>query len=696
MVKKILLIAIAAVMMLIPLSYSFAELTAAGPADPVNGFPAFYQDANGVALQIGLDPLFSFFDPPVAGNNFSQQIGFGAEAFWYLAETTVDMPVSLALPVGGKALIVMAVEAAFATGDPVNGQQFPFNRLRIRIDAPLAGTYTVTHPYGVDQFVVDVPGIGAINQTIDIGGVMPDAATALGGRIGPFLRAVNPAPPAGFIGNINILQTVTGSPFGTNFFRVRGPGGIDVQTDLFAVSGKIFTGTVGAPLTVERATYARTDHNAVDVIAASAPTAQVSVAGLTALPAAMAGDGSGKFYRHIHNGGAVLPATITVTAVNPTNTNTTLIKQLVDAVQITRAEYDANARTLTIQAASADLIEPPVLTATGFGALAAGELIVSNLLVPPASVTVTSSKGGSDTRTIDIVEIAPPPANAAPAAANDTIDTILNTAVNINVLANDTDIDGTIDPASLVITAAPLSGTAVKNLDNTVAYTPAVGFIGADAFSYTVADNLGAVSNPAAVTVNVTSATPAPNAPPVANSDVITTNAGIETTFNLLANDTDVGGAINPASVSVVTVPASGVLVNNLDGTVDYAPNPGFIGTDTFTYNVRDNLGALSNTATVIVTVNPVELLNITRAQFRRTGAAWILRATDSLGNPAISITFRLNRTGQVIGSANVDALGNVSIVLRNSPVVAQNGDTISAVSSNGATVASFNVTVLR
>ncbi|WP_156481608.1 tandem-95 repeat protein, partial [Anabaena sp. 4-3] len=39
---------------------------------------------------------------------------------------------------------------------------------------------------------------------------------------------------------------------------------------------------------------------------------------------------------------------------------------------------------------------------------------------------------------------------------------------------------------------------------------------------------------------------------------------------------------------------------------VTYTPNPNFNGTDNFTYTVKDNQGAISQPATVTVTVNPV------------------------------------------------------------------------------------------
>jgi len=93
--------------------------------------------------------------------------------------------------------------------------------------------------------------------------------------------------------------------------------------------------------------------------------------------------------------------------------------------------------------------------------------------------------------------------NLPPTANNDTATTDENTPVNINVIANDTDSNGTIDPATVAITGNPANGTAVAHTDGTVTYTPDTGFDGTDTFTYTVNDNEGATSNQATVTVTV-------------------------------------------------------------------------------------------------------------------------------------------------------------------------------------------------
>src|SRR5262249_21073486 len=107
----------------------------------------------------------------------------------------------------------------------------------------------VRGPLGSGGFVAD--GRGTINSTDDPGcGAIPpacDFTLALKQpNAGPFLRwdATGPAPPAGFLGDPAILHSITGSPFGNNFFRidgpdVGGPGVNTIQTNLFSLIGKI-------------------------------------------------------------------------------------------------------------------------------------------------------------------------------------------------------------------------------------------------------------------------------------------------------------------------------------------------------------------------------------------------------------------------------------------------------------------------
>ncbi|MFM7470386.1 MAG: Ig-like domain-containing protein, partial [Nodosilinea sp.] len=192
--------------------------------------------------------------------------------------------------------------------------------------------------------------------------------------------------------------------------------------------------------------------------------------------------------------------------------------------------------------------------------------------------------------------------NLPPIAQPDQATTSQSTPITLDVLANDTDPDGTLDSTSLAVTAQPTSGTVALNPDGTVTYTPNTGFTGSDSFTYTVKDNAGAISNPATVNITVNPVNPG-NLPPVANPDTANTLEATPVIIPLLTNDTDADGSLNPATLEITTQPANGTVTPNPDGTLTYTPNPNFVGPDTFSYTVRDNQGTLSNPATVTVNV---------------------------------------------------------------------------------------------
>jgi ELWxxDGT repeat protein len=99
--------------------------------------------------------------------------------------------------------------------------------------------------------------------------------------------------------------------------------------------------------------------------------------------------------------------------------------------------------------------------------------------------------------------------NDPPVAVADSGTSSNDAAVTIDLLANDSDSDGSLDPTTIVITTNPAHGSAVVNAGK-VLYTPSTGFAGTDSFAYTVKDNQGATSAPAIVTVTVTAAVAAP------------------------------------------------------------------------------------------------------------------------------------------------------------------------------------------
>lgn len=98
-----------------------------------------------------------------------------------------------------------------------------------------------------------------------------------------------------------------------------------------------------------------------------------------------------------------------------------------------------------------------------------------------------------------------PAYNVAPVANDDTVSTPTETPVDVDVLANDTDFDG--DILSVSVATPPAHGTATVNADSTVHYVSDTGYVGQDAFTYSIDDGHGGT---ASATVHVTVTLPRP------------------------------------------------------------------------------------------------------------------------------------------------------------------------------------------
>ena len=417
-----------------------------GPYIPANGgFAAWYQDSHGRTLDLCLSKAVSSRVPGTPGApsymcnllptpgvfDDAQPVvfptNFPDEAFWFTADAAiVDAARGIDLSYGS------AIEAAFAAEEPVEGDQVSFARVRIRVDVPVAGTYVITHPYGIEVFNIDTPGRRAINMTRDIGIGSPKTYDgALKGDVGPFLRSVNGPytetnPVSGgaeqFIGDPNLNEAVTGSPFNTNYIRIEGPGGLDLRSTVFAISGKLSAVVRPTPLITQRSTYSRRQGASAPIaqqdvfVLAPPPPATVSLSSSTPALKLTEADTTGNWY--VQNSiNPTLPTTLQVTADNhlaiASSTPTTLPMALTDLVVIQRAEYSLSSGQLTLVASTSDETSPPALTATSgtgaaIGALS-GSAAVKTLTtgispIPPAKVRVTSSNGGSDTEEVVIVQ----------------------------------------------------------------------------------------------------------------------------------------------------------------------------------------------------------------------------------------------------------------------------------------------------
>ena len=207
--------------------------------------------------------------------------------------------------------------------------------------------------------------------------------------------------------------------------------------------------------------------------------------------------------------------------------------------------------------------------------------------------TVTDPDGNTATGTVAVSVAA---VEDAPTTGADTADVDEDDTVTIDVLANDSDVDG----GDLTVTdASAPNGTVAINADGTISYTPNPDFNGEDTITYTVTDPEGNTST-ATVSVSVAAVEDAP----VAEDDVASTVEDTSVVIDVLANDTDADGG----ALSVVAASAeNGTVRLNGDGTITYTPDPDFNGDDTISYTVSDPEGNTSE-GSVGVTVEPADV----------------------------------------------------------------------------------------
>ena len=215
-------------------------------------------------------------------------------------------------------------------------------------------------------------------------------------------------------------------------------------------------------------------------------------------------NGSDSFTYTISDGkGGTATATVSVT-INPVN-------DLPVAVNDTATTNEDIAATISVKANDSD-VDGDALTISSVTQGVKGKVVINSgssvTYTPNSNVngtdsftyTISDGKGGTATASVSVTIAA---VNDAPLAVADSATTAKNTATTISVLSNDSDVEGSA--LSLTAVTVPAHGTATKNANGTIIYTPSTDYVGADSFSYTVSD--GALTSNATVTITVTSPT---------------------------------------------------------------------------------------------------------------------------------------------------------------------------------------------
>ncbi|MGC8711298.1 MAG: Ig-like domain-containing protein, partial [Leptodesmis sp.] len=294
---------------------------------------------------------------------------------------------------------------------------------------------------------------------------------------------------------------------------------------------------------------------------------------------------------------------------------------------------------------------------TGFGvALGDSKTIAVNVLginQPPTITLPTSPTVNSDTDlSIAGVSIADP--DAAGGTMVVTI-TAANGLVSLTSTNGLTFTQGNGNPSNRLTFSGPLF--AINDALATLTYRSYPGFTNAfDRVTISVNDNGNTgtglpLSDTKTLFVNVGDAV---NVAPIATND--TYGVSQNNTLNgssVLGNDTDPDFTL-PLTAQLAAGPTrAATFTLNPNGTFTYTPITNFNGSDSFTYRVTDALGAISNIATVTITVTPVNQPPVAVNDSYTTGSSGSLLITAP---------------GILANDTDIDS-SNLSAVLVSSPV---------------------------
>jgi hypothetical protein len=634
------------------------------------------------------DPLCSTLPDEVPNPDapVSYPDNFPGEFFYQLAGASMTMTNGVDAEIG------MDLEGAWAAEEVRPGDQMVFGRVRIRFDAVEGERYRITHPYGIDDLVADDRGI---NMTEDIGAAPGAFGAAFNSRIGPFLRwdpAVLPAAPAGYTGNPGVDHKVIGSPYNTNFVRIERlnptTGAVISEmgfTDLFSIQGRYAT---NAGVDLNQATYTENADGTkvVEVYATSEPGQSIQVVGNPALgfrTTHLRGE-NGRYYGRFPVSGEISPGT-TMEVVNASdNPPARKSRQLEDVVRITDARYDSDARTLTISAISSDQFgTTPGLTAAGFGPLTTQSFTGVN--APPATVTVTSSAGGSTT--VQLIGSGAPFLPPAPTAA-----AVADTRV---IIGQTVELDGSASTGE--IDSYEWTQTAGDPVTLIGADTATASFVAPDRGNYAftlTATGPGGVGVPTTVTVAVINARP-PRAVAGTNQTVVRGRVvALDGTASVTAETyswRQVSGPAVTLAGATTARPTFTYPAHALPAAP--GPNPGF-PYDNSPVVLELTVSNPAGVSTDQVVIRPqAETLTGITARYRTGRTEWRVDGTSSLlAGQRVTVVLGNNLAGRVVGTTNVDATGAFSLRVTTTPPGALR--TISIITSTGARILAAPVTV--
>ncbi len=213
----------------------------------------------------------------------------------------------------------------------------------------------------------------------------------------------------------------------------------------------------------------------------------------------------------------------------------------------------------------------------------------------------------TDTANVNIVIS---PSNDAPTVIDDSVTINEDTTALIDVLANDSDVDG--DDISLSSVTSENGSALIVN--GQVQIAPTLNFFGQYNVTYTAEDSFGASTNGNLVVTVL----PVNDAPLAVNDSYslledTVLSVLVSDTSQLLSNDSDIDGDTLTVNTTPVSNVSNGSLTLSSNGAFVYSPSVNFNGTDSFTYQVSDGNGGTAQ-ASVTLTVSSLNDIPVASA----------------------------------------------------------------------------------
>jgi VCBS repeat-containing protein len=461
-------------------------------------------------------------------------------------------------------------------------------------------------------------------------------------------------------GTLNSIAATVTVSIGDTAPVANGQGGVTTSEDTAVVITLSGTDANGDALTFAIGTSPT--HGTLGAIGTPSCAGGSCTAAVTYTPA-LNYNGTDSFTFTVNDGSLTSTAAtvgLTVTAVNDApvsnSQSVTTAEDTAKVITLSANDVDSASLTFTITGTPTQgtlgTLGSPSCTPSGSGATCTAQVTYTPGLNYNGSDSFTfTTNDGSLASAAGTVSLTVTAVNDPPVAVADSATVAKNSSNNaINVLANDTDVEGN----TLTVTAvtAPLNGTAAVGTGGAnVTYTPNANFSGSDNFTYTVSDGNGGTAV-GTVTISVG------NSAPVASGQTVTTPEDTAAAITLSATDAN----NDTLSFAIVTGPTHGTLgtlgapncaAGTCTASVTYTPAANYSGTDSFTFRVND--GSLnSNTATVSLTIPAVNDTPVATGQsvtVPKNFSTTITLAGSDVDSGALLFSIVTNPTHGTLGS---------------------------------------------